>query len=451
MAAYKFKTLDDILRYPSPKTTAFKEIWHASQKGFGVRVMRPSKRDGSVRRTYLVRFSDEKGEDVKRNIYPVTTDRKDFENAWDIVRQRRAENEASRQTGEKPKVVTLRQAFENYLNLKKDTLSPATVEDYRGKFRYLSDVPMPTTPEQAKRAKWADSIAYLRKTAERNLSELDADFWEGAYADLRDACGKPTAVAVCRLARAIYSGPVNKRQVDRSPFIGLTEMGLFKVARKKPRFIHARNMPIFWQWMHTHPHISVRDFMLVQLFTGFRLSVVGQLRWSQVDMENRAYLVPMEERGNKSKREVYFPIPDYLFEQVFVPRHQARGTNTYVIPSPKFPGKPLHSVRGSFEAMQVKTGLTGIQSHDVRATFGTIAHATLKDVVLVGRLLTHNVETRVADALVTSGYIRTDETDFHQAMNLVAGAILTFATKPEKVKGIELVEPPTDVSALLAD
>src|SRR3546814_2800950 len=69
MAAYKFKTLDDILRYPSPKTTAFKEIWHASQKGFGVRVMRPSKRDGSVRRTYLVRFSDEKGEDVKRNIY----------------------------------------------------------------------------------------------------------------------------------------------------------------------------------------------------------------------------------------------------------------------------------------------------------------------------------------------------------------------------------------------
>lgn len=71
MAAYKFKTLDDILRYAPPKTTPFKGIRHASQKGFGARIMRPSKRDGTVLRTYLVRFSGEKGEDVKRNIYPV--------------------------------------------------------------------------------------------------------------------------------------------------------------------------------------------------------------------------------------------------------------------------------------------------------------------------------------------------------------------------------------------
>ncbi len=60
--------------------------------------------------------------------------------------------------------------------MKKEMLSPSTVEDYRGKFRYLSDVPMPTTPEQAKRAKSADSIAYLRKTTERDIAELDTDF-----------------------------------------------------------------------------------------------------------------------------------------------------------------------------------------------------------------------------------------------------------------------------------
>lgn len=454
MATAGFKSLDDILRHPPPQTKPSIEIWHASQQGFGVRIMRPKKRNKGVLRTYIVRFQDEKGKDVKDNIFPVTTDRKDFENAWDIVRKIRAEKESVRRGGESAQQLTLSDAFETYLKLKADSLSPATVEDYRGKFRYLSAVPTPMAPDQVNRAKWSDSIAYLRKAAEHDVRELDADFWERAYADLRDACGKPTAVAVCRLARAIYSGLVSKGHVARSPFLGLTEMGLFKVVRKPPGFIHARDLPIFWRWLHTHPHISVRDFMLVQLFTGFRLSVVGQLRWSQVDMQHRAYLVPTEERGNKLKREVYFPLPDYLFETVFVPRYEARGSGTYIIPSPKFPGKPLHSVRGSFEAMQAKTGLRGIQSHDVRATFGTIAHAVLKDIVLVGRLLTHNVETRVSsvpNVSVTSGYIRTDETDMRLAMNKVAEAILLFAKGDEGAKAFELTEPQGRLKSLLTD
>jgi integrase len=127
-------------------------------------------------------------------------------------------------------------------------------------------------------------------------------------------------------------------------------------------------------------------------------------------------MAPADARGNKSKKLVSAPIPDWLFERVFLPRHAAGGDSPWVIQSPRYGGRPLVSVKGSFEALCGETGIR-VGMHDLRRTFATIAQAALRDVLMVGRLLTHASKAGANEAAVTAGYVIPEEDDIRVAAN----------------------------------
>lgn len=415
MSKATFRTESDILRLPVPTERPTVEYWHDTQKGFGVRIARAHSRTGAIKRTYIVRLPE--GSEKDKDNLGLVGELK-FDDAWDLVREKRAE--AKRDGPGTKRKPTVREAFEDYMVARAFRHSPATVFDYRNKMRRLAS--LTHGPDDV-------SVADLR------VDTLDSAFWERIHIRIREGYGRVMADAVCRLVKFVYQRLVDMHELDRNPVTALNKLGISKRAKPKKTAILPSDLPEVWQWMHTRAHTTVRDFMLVELFMGLRDSVVQRLRWENVDLANKTYFLPDDEPGNKSKVDLVVPIPDYLMEHVFLPRWKGRiGDCPWVIPSTKHEGEPLRSVRGSLLTMCAATGIQ-TSPHDYRRTFGTAAELAVGSLLRVARLLAHNTAADSGDFAVTSGYISTTDEALREDINKTAAVILKHATQPiEKVE-----------------
>jgi integrase len=180
--------------------------------------------------------------------------------------------------------------------------------------------------------------------------------------------------------------------------------------------------------------VNARDWLRIALLTGLRDAVVGELRWDKVNMEDRLLLVPPEVRGNKAKKLVWIPLSDWLYENVFKPRYDARKPDIpWVIPSHKKAGRPLTEFRGTALTMKEETGIH-VNPHKLRRTFATLARTATNSDIMVSRMLTHSSRSsgRSEAAVVTAGYVQPEHDELREAFNSTARVIVEYATKPPK-------------------
>ncbi|MDR5813854.1 tyrosine-type recombinase/integrase [Caballeronia sp. LZ033] len=405
-----FRTESDITRLPVPTEKPTVEYWHETQKGFGVRVAKAHFRTGAVKRTYIVRLPEgsEKDKDNLGLVGELA-----FDEAWDQVREKRAE--AKRDGPGTKRKPTVQEAFDDYMKARATRHSPMTKLDYKNKMKRLAS--LTHGPRDI-------SVADLR------VDELDSEFWEQIHIRIREGYGPVMANRVCVIIKFVYARLVDNGVLTRNPVVALNKLGISKRPKPKMTAILPSDLPEVWQWMHTRAHTAVRDFMLVELFMGLRDSVVQRLRWDNVDLVHATLFLPDDEPGNKAKTDLVVPIPDYLMEHVFRPRWAARADDSpWVIPSTKREGEPLRSVKGSLLTMAAHTGIQ-TSPHDYRRTFGTAAEAACGSVLRVARLLAHNTAAAVEDFAVTSGYISTTDEQLREDMNRTAAVILKHATQP---------------------
>lgn len=417
MSKVTFSSEEDIALLPVP-ATRFVEYRHSSVKGFGVRVAARNSRTGKVLRTYFVRFPAGSPQDKENIGLVIDTERKKsdppnpeeiaFEDAWFEVRKRRAKVELEKETPAAA-MPTVMEAFDAYMLDRRSEHRAATIRDYQSKMKRLS------------------SLTYGQQdvpVTDRRVDECDSEFWFGIHRRIKEGYGKAMADAVCRIVKFTYARLVDIGKVSVNPVKALNRRGLSKRHKVTKTGVPAADLPEVWQWMHTHAHPAVRDYMLIEIFMGFRDAVLQQFRWENVDMRHRFYLLPAEEVGNKSKQRLEVPFPDYIWEHVILPRWKARqGEFPWVIPSPKRPDGPLKSVKGSLEAMCAMTGID-TSPHAYRKTFGTAAESAVGNTLRVARLLTHNFKAEGDELRVTAGYIIHTLDDFRDDMNKTAQAIL---------------------------
>jgi integrase len=410
--ALTFRTKSDILSLPAPTDRDSMEVWHESQPGFGVRIHRASARTGEIRRAYIARYSslqvskDEPKEVVKKDHKPVlgTLAEISFDDAADKARTLRMQAAHKRKTGEDP-VPTLHQAYTRLMALKEQKLSEATREDYDKRMGYLKQ-------------HWHTNVLSLSKPA----------LWEGIYLDISGASGRATAVGVIRLVKTVFRWLKDGGVVALDPTATLSNQGLIRNGPPRQRFIKRADFPKFWTFIHTKLHPSVRDYLLFILFTAVRSSVAGAMTWDKIHMAERLVLVPEELRGNKSRKEVWIPVSDYLFENVLQPRHETRGDSPHVFGSTRLLDGPLHDVRGTLKYLHQETGIR-VSVHDIRRTAGTLANEATGDGVMVSRMLSHSVHsTDQSTKRVTAVYIVHEDFQYREAFNQLAEAILAYAT-----------------------
>lgn len=449
-----FRTHNDAMSLPAPTTRAYTDYKHELDTGFYCRVMRPKKK-GDVTRSWIVRYTDGSGK--KQKVAFATLDELGM-----IDARKKADSLRETARGERKgtapapiKVWTLRDVYNKYIGLRQELrdvtldgygdslkrLDAAYADEIAAKQRELTEwrERLAAQPKRKHGAKAVDKLerelVELERThdpefenvASKDIDSLDADWWARKYLHMSSKHGMAAAKTTARLAHALYAAHYGNSRVNPLRELKSKAVGLYRKAQAKQRVIPRKQLKIFWGWLHTQAQPAQRDFMLMALFTALRSSVIAQLRWENVSMTDRTYYVPAEERGNKSTRYYWMPIPDYVFEHVFVPRYAARGGSPWVLSSPRYPEKPLVSIRGTLEGLFMATGIQ-VSPHDLRRTFSTLAQQLLKNTVLVGRMLTHSLTKADDNAAVTSGYIVNDVDDLREGYNAVAKFIIEQAT-----------------------
>lgn len=400
---YRFATRDELCGIPAPEGAAPREVWHRTVKGFGARIARPDARTGIQLRQYLARFKDKAGKDKKKAIG--SFEEVSFDEAMREALDLRGVARHERKTGERP-LPTLRKALEHYIADRNERLATDTLEHYKKKWEYL--------------APWHDE----------NVLILGQDFWADRYRELSLERGKATAQAVLRIAHSVYKDLVRDGRISVNPVAQVAaKQQIYAKGSPKREIIRRQDLPVFWAWLETRAHVTVRDWCRVALLTGLRDSVISALRWENVDMQNRLLLVPAEERGNKAKRLVWVPISSKLYELVLQPRWLAGEPkrSPWVLPSTKKADAPLQDIRGTLAALEAETKIVA-SPHRMRRTFATVAKAATGDTLLVSRMLTHSSKSsRDDDApAVTAGYVFSETEDLRRGFEQQAALLMQY-------------------------
>jgi integrase len=399
-----FRSAAEAMALPAPADKPFFEYWHEHQQGFGVRVMRAT-RGGAVRRVWIMR---EQGTNGRKPILGEVGELT-YDDAFDEVRRLRKLRRGEQTGG--VAVPTLEAAYAEYLRDKKDRLTEATLYDFGKRVQY-----------------WKAKGSYLTDITRKRLDELTDKVWRDRFYDIEQHHGRTQAKRVLALASIVYNhARALNAQLD-NPIKRLTAiLGIYERSPARTDIITEEQLPAWWAEVRSLGGPQ-RDFLLWVLFTGFRHSLAGSLEWSRLDTENRVYKILRTDRGNKARRDIEFPLPDWLVENVVLPRLAVRSKGErWVIPSPKRPGGPMKSVRGACDRIEERLGVSA-SPHDIRATFATRANAVV-GLAMAGALLTHTVgRSSMAgvpqELQVTAGYVVHTGSAMREAINRVAASLL---------------------------
>ena len=187
------------------------------------------------------------------------------------------------------------------------------------------------------------------------------------------------------------------KEESRERFLDAVELKRFFVALSKEKKV--------WQ-----------DFFFILLFTGARRSNVLAMKWRDIDIERRVWIIPKEEfKTGKSKDVVLSqPVIDILLERF------KTNAGEWVFPSYSGSGH-LAEPKMTWESIRKNACLNNVRIHDLRRTFGSWQAATGASLSVIGKTLGHdNTQT-------TAVYARLNTSSVVEAVNKATQAMLEAA------------------------
>ncbi len=131
-----------------------------------------------------------------------------------------------------------------------------------------------------------------------------------------------------------------------------------------------------------------------ELFDDIQLGEILRLTWSQIDLNAGRIRVEKTKSGKSRLIEINQNLYDVL--------RQRNNQCPYVFPNPDT-GKPLTTIKTSFNAACRRAGIENLRFHDLRHTFGTRLIQSGADIETVRDLMGHHSIT------VTQRYLHTNE------------------------------------------
>ena len=326
--------------------------------------------------------------------------------APDDIRAHRIDLEAQKisdQINEKKKDITLMQAFEEYVLVRKK-LKDSTVNLYRLDIdRYIGDwkdIPI----------RQIDGTMIIKKHSEAGASS------------------RSRADGVMRVLRALFNHMMVMHEdiIHKNPVIKLTAVdGWYRVGRRET-YIKPDSLKPWLSAVLGLESDTTTDFLLVLLFQGSRLEETASLKWKDIDLVNG--LITFRETKNGKILEV--PVSKYIHNRL---KNRAKsyffGAESWVFPSYGATGH-IKNVRSSLIAITDATGVASTH-HDLRRSFLSYCDELGIDIFTRKRLVNHAIPMDV-----TEGYTMFNMERLRSSVEKVAEFILTHV-------GIEYSAPMT--------
>lgn len=369
-------------------------------RGFGVYL----NRDGS--KTYFV-HNDVKGKSVKSTIGKanVFTFKEAKKVAKDMLKKMSdGINPNDEKRAEKAKGVTLKEALDVYL-AENTALSEGSRTFYKTTVRlYLAD--------------WEDKA----------LVGISADKVIKKKVRLEEEFSPSVAHGAMRTLRAIFSYfiglPGYSFQVN--PVKMLTEKKIWPKLKKRTGSITIAQFPRFFKAVLEEPNETIRDYILLLLFTGVRRAGALVLEWKDVDFNSKTIAL----LDVKKHTKYLVPMSLYLYK-VLKGRQEKYPEGQYVFPGS---GKDGHLKEPRYGVARIAARANvDFNPHDLRRTYTSVAsHVGIPDYSRK-KLLNHS----------TGGDV-TNDYDVWREIETLRGPVEQVAAKILELAGQPPVEMPDD-------
>jgi len=374
---------------PTGKTIQ-KRYYDETLKGFGVRIT-----SGGTKAFFIEKLVQRKLRRITIGKYPELTVEMARKEGLKLLGQIATgidplvEKRAAR-----AQLVSIKAVYEDYLQARK-SLKPKTKYDYE---RALKNT-FPNWERKPLLSITKDKISSLH-------ARIGAEHGE-AYANL-----------VMRILRALFNFAAGKYEdsqgrslITDNPVKRLSQARAWYRIERRQTYIKSHELKKWYQGIQVLKNETLRDYLLLILFTGLRRQEAAQLRWNQVDLKAKTLTVT----DTKNSKAHTLPLPDYLHKLLKARKQQA--TSIFVFSGP---GEKGYIIEPRKQIAQV-TKVSGIAFtvHDLRRTFITIAESLDIPAYALKRLLNHKMQNDV-----TAGYIMTDVERLRKPMQKITDFIL---------------------------
>lgn len=396
------KTVVDKIQPPTDKAQAFYR--DDTLKGFAVRIT------ASGVKSFVVEKS------INHKVRRITLGR------YGVLTVEQARREAQKLLGKiasgtdpiaereekKAQAVTLIEVFETYKATRK-TLKPKTLYDY----------------ERVMNQSFAD-------WHKKPLLDITKDKVAKRHTLLGKKNGHAYANLSMRVLRALfnfaagqYEDSQGRSLVLENPVKRLSQTRAWYRVDRRQTYVKPHELPDWYNAVSALANETLRDYLLLLLFTGLRRQEAAKLQWKQVDLAAKTIRII----DTKNNQEHTLPLPDYLYE--LLKRRQQNATNEYVFPGT---GKGGYIIEPRKQIAKVieQTGIH-FTIHDLRRTFVTVAESLDISAYAVKKLINHKLTSDV-----TAGYIMMDVERLRKPMQMISDYLLRLMVgKKDNIVGIE--------------
>jgi len=304
---------------------------------------------------------------------------------------------------ERLQLITLHELFEAYISTN-NLLKDSTVEDYRKAINYG-----------------------FKDWKTRNITSISSDMILKRHRQLgkRSHARANGSMRVLRLLFnfyiKMYSTPAGTPIIPNNPVDCLKHANAWFRVSPRRRCISKSELKDWYDSVMSIPGknpgrsaTTARDYLLLSLFTGFRKQETANLKWVDINFNEKTITLP----DTKNSNVHILPMSEYIYNLLM----KRKDNNSEYV----FPGKnlnnPVNSINRHIKKIINETGIK-FSLHDLRRTFASSAAINCNSIYIIKRLLNHKISSDV-----TEGYINLEVERLRKPMQLITDSLLQDCT-----------------------
>jgi len=411
-------TKDAVDSFPHP-SSGYVIYWDTQVHGLGVRVT-PTKKT-YILQTWIGKSLLKKSLGTHPEMNPTQARIKAGKIKVDIVN-----GEDPRLSGthlKKPAAagVTLQEVFDKYISTHK--LKPKTLTVYTGALKRCF-------------GEWLDLP--LANITEAMIQEKHKKISETVGERSNETGAQAQANQAMRVLRTLFNYAMREYKVNSKPMFlsnpvaRLSQEKSWNKNKRRQSVIKSHQLKAWFDAVDNltdaggRSDSTMRDYIILCLFTGLRRSEAAGLKWSDVDLHEKSLRV----EDTKNGEDHMLPLSSYINDMLKKRHLESKTGAVYVFPGNGRTGHIVESKR-AINAVRKESGVN-FMMHDLRRTFITMAESLDIPYYSLKKLLNH--KTTASD--VTSGYIVVDMERLRSLMQKISDHILDITgrqTPPAKV------------------
>ncbi len=217
--------------------------------------------------------------------------------------------------------------------------------------------------------------------------------------------------ALMNFAMGQYENSKGKPLVSVNPVSRLSETKAWHRIKRRQTIIDKSDLPKWFKGIRSLRNEDFRDYLTLLLLTGVRRSEGFQLRWSDIDLRNKAFII----QDTKNHNPLSLPMGNFLYK-MFKERKKT-SKSEWVFPGT---GRTKHMVdpKGALKEIKETTGIK-FSFHDLRRLFITTTDSLDISTYAMKALVNHSL-----NGDVTGGYIVSDPQRLKEPMQRIETHLL---------------------------